>query len=254
MSFLFEIDEIENINTNTQIEVKTGDLWQLGEHRLLCGDCTIKENIDLLMNGHKADMVFTDPPYGINVVSSNGKIGGDKPFGKNKHTCIIKSNNYKPVKNDDTINTAKYFYELIKDCKKILLWGGNYFLPFLPYGYWLIWDKLNSGNYADGEMCWTNIKTSLKIYKYLWNGMIRCEREKRVHPTQKPISLLSKIINDFSDKYNIILDGFLGSGSTLIACEHTNRICYGMEIDEHYCSVIIERWQKYTNKKAVKLN
>ncbi len=82
MGFLFEIDDIENINTNTQIEVKTGDLWQLGEHRLLCGDCTIKENIDLLMKGNKADMVFTDPPYGINVVSSNGKIGGDKPFGK----------------------------------------------------------------------------------------------------------------------------------------------------------------------------
>ena len=174
MSYLFEIKEepITNISNNT-INVKQGDIWQLGRHRLLCGDCTIKENIDLLMNGNKADMVFTDPPYGINVVSSNGKIGGDKPFGKNKHTCIIKSNNYKPVKNDDTINTAKYFYELIKD---------------------------------------------------------------------------------FSNKDDIIVDGFLGSGSTLIACEHTNRICYGMEIDEHYCSVIIERWQKYTNKKAVKLN
>ena len=71
MSFLFEIDEIENINTSTQIEVKTGDLWQLGEHRLLCGDCTVKENIDLLMNGNKADMVFTDPPYNVYYSSKN---------------------------------------------------------------------------------------------------------------------------------------------------------------------------------------
>ena len=167
---------------------------------------------------------------------------------------LAKNQIYMPIKNDDTIDTAKNFYELIKDCKKILLWGGNYFLPFLPYGYWLIWDKLNSGNFADGEMCWTNIKTSLKIYMYLWNGMIRCEKEKRVHPTQKPISLLVEIIKDFSNKDDIIVDGFLGSGNTLIACEHTNRICYGIEIDEHYCSVIMERWQKYTNKKAVKLN
>ena len=132
--------------------------------------------------------------------------------------------------------------------------GGNYFLSFLPYGYWLIWDKLNSGNFADGEMCWTNIKTNLKIYRYLWNGMIRCEKEKRVHPTQKPISLLVEIIKDFSNKDDIIVDGFLGSGSTLIACEHTKRKCYGMEIDEHYCGVIIERWQKYTNKKAIRIN
>ena len=103
-------------------------------------------------------------------------------------------------------------------------------------------------------MCWTNIKTSLKIYRYLWHGMIRCEKEKRVHPTQKPISLLVEIIKDFSNKDDIIVDGFLFLCCTLIACEHTNLICYGMEIEEHYCSVIIERWQKYTNKKAVKLN
>ena len=246
MSYLFEIDEepITNISNNT-INVKQDDIWQLGRHQLLCVDCTVKENIDLLMNGNKADMVFTDPPYGINIVAKNGQVGGEK---------LAKNQIYMPIKNDDTIDTAKNFYELIKNCKKILLWGGNYFLPFLPYGYWLIWDKLNSGNFADGEMCWTNIKTSLKIYRYLWNGMIRCEKEKRVHPTQKPISLLVEIIKDFSNKDDIIVDGFLGSGSTLIACEHTNRICYGMEIDEYYCSVIIERWQKYTNKKAVKLN
>ena len=246
MSYLFEIEEepITNIYNNT-INVKQGDIWQLGRHRLLCGDCTVKENVDLLMNGSKANMVFTDPPYGINIVNKNGYVG---------HGKLAKNQIYMPIKNDDTIETAKKFYQIIKNCKKILLWGGNYFLPFLPYGYWLIWDKLNSGNFADGEMCWTNIKTSLKIYRYLWNGMIRCEKEKRVHPTQKPISLLVEIIKDFSNKDDIIVDGFLGSGGTLIACEHTNRICYGMEIDEHYCSVIIERWQKYTNKKAVKLN
>lgn len=246
MNTLFDMtDELDIVEyTVSSIEVKEGDLFQLGNHRLLCGDCTIKENIDLLMNGKKADMVFTDPPYGISIVDKNRKIGG---------SVLAKTQKYKPIKNDDTTETAEKFYKLIKDCKKIILFGGNYYLSFLPNGNWLIWDKLNSGNFADGEMCWTNIKTNLKIYRYLWNGMIRCEKETRVHPTQKPVSMLSEIINDFSNENEIIFDGFLGSGSTLIACEHTNRICYGMEIEPHYCSVIINRWQKYTNKKAIKI-
>lgn len=254
MNTLFDMtDELDIVEyTASSIEVKEGDLFQLGRHRLLCGDCTIKENIDLLMNGKKADMVFTDPPYGISIVDKNGFVGGDNPFGQTKGK-LYKCKKYKPIKNDDTIETAEKFYKLIKDCKKIILFGGNYYLSFLPNGNWLIWDKLNSGNYADGEMCWTNIKTNLKIYRYLWNGMIRCEKEKRVHPTQKPVSMLSEIINDFSNENEIIFDGFLGSGSTLIVCEHTNRICYGMEIEPHYCSVIINRWQKYTNKKAIKI-
>lgn len=253
-ALLFDIDELDSIDTlKPKIEVQEGDIWQLGRHKLLCGDCTIKDNISLLLGSKKADMVFTDPPYGIGIVDKNGFVGGDKPFGQTKGK-LYKCQKYKPIKNDDTTETAEKFYKLIKDYKKIILFGGNYFSSFLPNGNWIIWDKLNSGNYADGEMCWTNIKTNLKIYRYLWNGMIRCEKDKRVHPTQKPVSMLSEILQTFSDENEIILDGFLGSGSTLIACEHTNRICYGMEIEPHYCSVIIERWQKYTNKKAIKIN
>ena len=245
-ALLFDIDELDSIDgLKPKIEVREGNLFQLGRHRLLCGDCTIKDNISLLMDGKKADMIFTDPPYGINIVKNNGKIGGGR---------LAQNKIYKPVKNDNTIETAKNFYELIKDCKKIILFGGNYFLSFLPHGYWLIWNKLNNGNFADGEMAWTNIKTPVRIFNFLWNGMIRCEKDKRVHPTQKPVSLLSEILQTFSNENEIILDGFLGSGSTLIACEYTNRVCYGMEIEPHYCSVIIERWQKYTNKKAIKIN
>ncbi|WP_304354610.1 DNA methyltransferase [Brachyspira innocens] len=246
-ALLFDIDELDSIDgLKPKIEVREGNLFQLGRHRLLCGDCTIKDNISLLMDGKKADMIFTDPPYGINVVSSNGKIGSD---------VLAKCQVYKAVENDDTIETAKNFYELIKNTKKIILFGGNYFLSFLPYGYWLVWNKLNGkNNFADGEMAWTNIKTPLRIFNFLWNGMIRCEKDKRIHPTQKPVSMLSEILQTFSDENEIILDGFLGSGSTLIACEYTNRVCYGMEIEPYYCSVIIERWQKYTNKKAIKIN
>lgn len=246
-ALLFDIDELDSIDTlKPKIEVQEGDIWQLGRHRLLCSDCTIKDNISLLMDGKKVDMVFTDPSYGINIVNKNGKIGGD---------YLAQNQIYKAVRNDNSIETAKNFYELIKNTKKIILFGGNYFLSFLPYGYWIVWNKLNEkNNFADGEMAWTNIKTPLRIFNFLWNGMIRCEKDTRVHPTQKPVSMLSEILQTFSDENEIILDGFLGSGSTLIACEHTNRICYGMEIEPHYCGVIIERWQKYTNKKAIKIN
>ena len=114
---------------------------------------------------------------------------------------------------------------------------------------------MNSNNFADGEMAWTNIKTRIRIYKQLWNGMIReGESGKRIHPTQKPIMTLEKILNDFTKEKEIIFDGFLGSGSTLIASEKTNRICYGMELEPKYIDVIITRWEEYTGNKAVLLN
>lgn len=220
-----------------------GDLYELGNHRVLCGDSTLVDNVEKLMNGKKADMVFTDPPYGINIVSENGKVGAGN---------LAKNHTYSKVKNDETTETAKNFYNtcLAVGLDRYIMFGGNYFLDFLPFSScWIIWDKrgeMGSNNFADGEMAWTNIKTPVRIYKYLWNGMIReGEREAKIHPTQKPIAVCNKIISDFSKGKNIIYDGFLGSGSTLIACEKTERICYGMELDEHYCDVIVARYIKY---------
>jgi DNA modification methylase len=107
---------------------------------------------------------------------------------------------------------------------------------------------------------WTNIfkRKSAKIYRHLWSGLLRAgdrklELKDRVHPTQKPVGLLSEIIKDYTEKNHIVLDPYLGSGSTLIACEQTDRICYGMELDPAYIDVIIERWENYTGKKAKKL-
>lgn len=123
MNTLFDMtEEIDTVEyTASSIEVKEGDLFQLGRHRLLCGDCTIKENIDLLMNGKKSDMVFTDPPYGISIVDKNGFVGGNKPFGQTKGK-LYKCKKYKPIKNDDTTETAEKFYKLIK--------VGNKNIPF----------------------------------------------------------------------------------------------------------------------------
>ena len=245
-NLLFEMtDELDAIPLVSELICNYGDIWQLGNHRIMCGDSTNKNDIDKLFGNIQIDMVLSDPPYGINIVNKNNKIGGEN---------LAKNKIYKPIINDNNTDTAKYFYELIKDCSKIFLFGGNYFVDFLPFSSsWLIWDKQVTGNFADGEMIWTNTKTSLRIYKYLWNGMCRCERAERTHPTQKPVSLLENIIKDFAKENSIIFDGFLGSGSTLVACEKTKCKCYGIEIEPYYCDVVINRWQKMTGKKAIKI-
>ncbi len=232
-------------------KVKLGDIWKLGEHRVMCGDSTISDDVEKLMNGEKADMVFTDPPYGINIV--------DKKTNKVGAGNLAKNQVYSEVIGDDTTETAKNFYNTCVSLgmKNFIIWGGNYFVDFLPFSSsWIVWDKrgdMNSNNFADGEMAWCSFHTRIRIYKQIWNGMIReGESGKRVHPTQKPLRTLTEIIKDHI-KGDIIYDGFLGSGSTLIAAEQSNKKCYGMELDEKYCDVIIERWEQFTGLKAKKI-
>lgn len=244
-------DEAPEVDEDAETIAKLGDIWQLGRHRLMCGDSTDKATVELLMDGKKADMVFTDPPYGISVVGNNGKVGADN---------LAKNGVYMPVKGDETTETTEKFFEVCKDLgfDKFILWGGNYFVGFLPYSDgWIIWDKrgdMASNNFADGEMAWCSFHTPVRIYKQVWSGMIReGEHEKRVHPTQKPVKLLGEILKDFTKEDDIILDCFGGSGSTLIACEQIDRTCYMIEYEAHYVDVIIKRWENLTGQKAVRL-
>lgn len=244
-------DEAPEVDEDAEPITKLGDIWQLGRHRLMCGDSTDKATVEMLMDGKKADMVFTDPPYGISVVGNNGKVGADN---------LAKNGVYMPVKGDETTETTEKFFKVCIDLgfDKFVLWGGNYFVGFLPYSDgWIIWDKrgdMASNNFADGEMAWCSFHTPVRIYKQVWSGMIReGEHEKRVHPTQKPVKLIGEILKDFTDDDDIILDCFGGSGSTLIACEQINRTCYMIEYEAHYVDVIIKRWESFTGEKAVKL-
>ena len=229
---------------------KLGDVWLLGEHRLMCGDSTVIDAVDKLMNGAKADMVFTDPPYGVDVVKS-GKVGAD--FG------VAKKGSYMPIIGDSTINTAVDSYSLCVALSVPVLcfWGGNYFASkLLDSSCWIIWDKREDSGikntFADCEMAWTNQKKPSRIYRQLWNGMIRKgEHEKRVHPTQKPIALAEWCFDELNPKGKTVLDLFGGSGSTLIACEKLKRKCFMMELDPKYCDVIVKRWENFTGKKAV---
>jgi DNA modification methylase len=234
-----------------QTDIVLGDIFEIGPHRLLCGDSTDSDAVAKLMDGQKADMVFTDPPYGITIVGGNGKVGGD-----NK----AKNGVYSEVIGDETTDTAREFYNtcISLGMENFIIWGGNYFTNFLPFSAsWIIWDKrgeMNSNNFADGEMAWCSFDTRVRIYKQIWNGMIReGEKDKRVHPTQKPIKVLSNIIND-QIKGNLIFDGFLGSGSTMVASHQLNRKCYGMELDPKYCQVIVNRMLKLDPTLEVKRN
>lgn len=248
-----EIDE-------SKIVCKLGDLWTLGDHRVLCGDCTIEENVNKLMNGEKADMVFTDPPYGIDVVQSNS-VGGGGPtkFGTVGAGQIVPAKTYKKIEGDNNTNAAKDFYNMCVNCgfDKIILFGGNYFTDFLPPSRcWLVWDKEMTGNFSQAEMAWTSLTVGgVRVFKFLWNGLSREGNRKdelkgRIHPTQKPVGLFEQIFERIECKS--IFDGFLGSGSTLIACEKTNRKCYGIEIDPYYCDVILQRYLDYSGKMPIR--
>lgn len=261
-------DEAPEVDEEAEPITQTGDIWQLGRHRLMCGDSTDPLNIKLLMDGKKADLVFTDPPYGVDIVKTD-KVCGDKPFGSQKGKVgfgekgknkILNCNSYIPIKGDETTDTARLNYEIIKELSENqIIFGGNYFTDFLPpKACWCIWDKENTGNFADVEMAWTSFDKGAKLYRWLWNGLCRkgerrVEGKSRVHPTQKPVGLIAEILKDFTQENDIILDCFGGSGSTLIACEQIDRTCYMMEFEPHYVDVIIQRWETITGEKAEKV-
>lgn len=237
-------------------KAKPGQIYKLGRHRLMCGDSTSRSDVEKLIDGEKITLALTDPPYGVNIVNTDGETGivgfGEK--GKNK---IANCKEYLPIKGDETTDTARLNYEILKDVSENqIIFGGNYFTDFLPpRACWCIWDKENTGNFADAELAWTSFDKGAKLYRWLWNGLCRkgersIEGKTRVHPTQKPVGMLALILADFSNEGGTILDCFGGSGSTLMACEQTNRTCFMMEYEPAYIDVIIKRWEDFTGQQA----
>lgn len=231
-----EIDDDE-IPEVKESRVVRGDIWQLGEHRVMCGDSTSSDDVEKLMNGEKVDFVFTDPPYGMNAVSNSGVLSA------RYKTDILGDNN------TDVANDSFNLIHNLFDCKQVW-WGANYYSNSLPNAEgWIAWDKNNGGNdQTDCELAWTNFRSVCRLYKKA------SEKTNRIHPTQKPVDLFLWTINKFKVDFNIVLDVFLGSGSTLIGAEKLGKVCYGMEMDEHFCNVLINRWEQYTGKIAEKIN
>ena len=246
-------------------ETKLGDIWQLGQHRIVCADCSDERSIKRLMEDKKADMVFTDPPYGVNYSDKNRFF---ESVGKACNSV------QEPILGDD----IKDYYEFYKNAIATLplnetnsiyiTIAGQQLLSLLQaikdldfhLGQILVWVK---NNHILGR---TDYANKHELILYCWKGKhefygdfdtttweIDRPLSSKLHPTMKPIELIAKAIRNSSKQESIVFDPFLGSGSTLIACEQTNRICYGVEIDPHYCDVVVKRYEQFTGKKAEKV-
>jgi site-specific DNA-methyltransferase (adenine-specific) len=242
--------------------VQKGDLWQLGNHRLMCGDSTSKEEVDRLMCGEKASLLLTDPPYNVGYVGKTNDAltiendsMGDSDF-RNFLELAFKAA-------DNVMEKGAAFYIWHADLE------GYNFRGAVHHTRWLlkqnlIWVKnvlvMGRQDYQwKHEPCLYGWKAGAA---HLWNSdrkqttCLEFDKPSRndIHPTMKPLSLFIYQIENSSNKNSHVLDLFLGSGTTLIACEKTNRRCFGMEIDPHYCSVIIKRWEDYTGLDAHKIS
>ena len=188
-----------------------------------------------LMQDNQFDLAIVDPPFGINI-SKTGNVGGGK---------LAKVKNYGKKEWDSAIPTKEYFIELLRVSKNQIIWGGNYMIENLyNTPCFLIWDKNNTGNFADAELAWTSFKTSTRIYKFTWNGMLQGDmknKEKRIHPTQKPVKLYEWLLMNYAKEGDKILDTHLGSGSIAIACHNLGYDLTGYELDKEYYDNAIKR-------------
>ena len=236
-------------------QTQTGDIWHLGPHRVLCGDATKQDDVERLMDGNKADMVFTDPPYGINLDTDfSGMVSKPEIF---KEKNIKGGKKYRPVIGDDVSFDPTFLLDYFSYCSEQFWWGGDYYPEFLSKaGSWFVWDKRvdESADKMYGscfELCWSKTKHKREIARVRWYGVFGTEKEfdhKRHHPTQKPTALALWFFSRY--KSTLIADPFLGSGTTLLASEKTGRQCYGMEIDPHYCDVIARRYVDFVGTHA----
>ena len=245
-----------------------GDLYEIGEHRLLCGDSTDSDAVAKLMDGQKADMVFTDPPYGMFLDTDYSKIKGtENSIGfkgnktGNKYDKIIGDNE------DFTPELINTIFASFPKTKEIFIWGADYFVDLLPNygkdGSWLVWNKRSSEAQQRGigncfELCWSLNKHKRFVLDFEWFGFLSKddpnEARNRQHPSMKPSKLISRMINEFCKDATIIVDIFLGSGTTMVASHQLKRKCYGMELDPKYCQVIIDRMIKLDPTLIIKKN
>ena len=265
-----EVPDADKVETR----VKKGDIWQLGEHRLMCGDSTVITDVEKLMNGEKADMVFTDPPYGVSYAEKNAFL--NSVGTGHRLTNAIENDSKKPTEMYDFwVEAFKNIYAFTTDKVSYYITapqGGDLLLLLLQavrdcgfaLKHQLIWNK---NNHVLGR-CDYNYKHEPIIYgwkidgthNFYGKGKMKTSvwdfpkpHQSKLHPTMKPIELIGEALLNSSKQDDIVIDLFGGSGSTLIACEQLKRKCRMMELDEHYCDVIIKRWENLTGKQAQRI-
>jgi len=246
-----EEDDFAVPDGGTETDIVLGDLFEIGEHRLLCGDSTDVDMVLKLISDNKKLSIYTDPPYGINEKGDRSQRGG-----------LTQGNNLPDFK-DDSTQYAIDAFNITRELNplKEVWWGANYYCHSLPQtNNWLVWDKRveekQRDTQSDCELAWVKDgHSSIRIFRHLWKGMIKASEhgQKRVHPTQKPIELASYCFNEY-EMGNIILDLFGGSGATMVASHQTKRTCLMMEFEPHYCQVIVDRMRKLEPTLIIKKN
>jgi len=269
-------EEQEEVKEDEVPEVKhtfvvKGDLFELVDeeqgltHRVLCGDSTMIDDVDKVMNGEKADMVFTDPPYntGMSQKTNNGSTKLNHMFNDSftdeewNKLLIDFTNNYYLSSKDDSVSYIcldwRRSHELVPNAKN----------AGFKFSNLIIWDKMVHGLGSDYKYTHEfihvfkkgkptlNTNQGEQDYQDIWHIQRKIGRDEE-HATKKPIELCTRAIKHASKQKDLVIDFFLGSGSTLIACQQTKRNCYGIELDEHYCGVVVTRWKNYMEKEGKK--
>jgi len=273
--------------------VQDGDLWALGQHRIVHGSCLDADTRTRLLDGAVPRMIFADPPYGVSIVATNGYGGGGqrhkdltghypielwdkaargsdgaaKPFGSKASqpvrgtvgaSHIVAVGKYAPVIGDESPATAIAVSTALLAAYPEAVhvwWGGNYYADHLPASScWLVWDKDTTGNFADCELAWTNQAKAARLFHHRWNGMLRAsEHERRWHPTQKPAALAAWVYETLGTEGDVILDPFLGSAPSLLAAEQRGRVVYGCELSTEYLAIACERWHLLTGEQPQRI-
>jgi site-specific DNA-methyltransferase (adenine-specific) len=214
------------------------------ENKIINADCM---NILKQLPDKCIDLVLTDPPYGINIEKMS--------FTRDIKGGVAQRNDYSNCFQDIKIS-KEHFEQMVRVSKNQIIFGGNYYTDYLQSTQsWICWNKKGDGrfsnDFADGELAWTSFNKPLKIYHFLWSGMMQenmSNKEKRIHPTQKPTGLFELILNDFSKENDLVLDCFSGSGTTAIACSELKRRFICIEKDKEYWQKSIERLENYNKQ------
>jgi len=267
-------DDFDETTDTVETRCALGDVWQLGDHRLMCGDSTDLETVKKLMDGKLGDIIFTDPPYGVSYTDKNEFL--NRIDNAERLVNPIENDSKSPAEMnafwtkvfghlaDVTTDKAVYYITSPQGGDLLLLLLAIHETPW-ALKHMLIWNK---NNHVLGR-CDYNYKHEPIIYGWKKKGThhfygkgefkttvwdIDKPFRNDLHPTMKPLRLVENCLLDGSKEGDIVLDVFGGSGTTLIAAEQLGRKCYMMEIDPHYCDVIIARWEKLTGRQAVKIN
>ncbi len=226
-----------------------GEVYELGPHRLMCGDATSEADVAILLDGERPAMIYADPPYGMRL---------DPAYGSMHGSVGHRSFNREPVVGDERDFDAAPIIDAFTDAREQFWFGADYYRATLPPGgSWVVWDKrdadgvttLDAVHGSGFELVWSRQSHKREIARVLWSGHHGLQREdtrSRIHPTQKPVALAAWFFDRRPEA--LILDPFAGSGSTLIACEQLGRRALCMEIDPAYCDVIRQRYADFTGQ------